>query len=94
LNFVFNDNILNYGEDGIFKSALSLYTADYSRKKNVVALAGVDLNTGGVQRKVFFDRSEIEAIAVPKLFNVNYVTSEMILYSTWGRNERIGSLKF
>ena len=94
LNFIFNDNIMNYDEDGIFNSALYLYTADYSRKKNVVTLAGVDLNTGGVEREVFFDRSEIEAIAVPKMFNVNYVTSEMILYSTWGRNERIGSLKF
>jgi len=94
LNFIFNDNSMNYDEDGIFNSAVCLYTADYSRKKNVVALAGVELNTGGVEREVFFDRFEIEAIAVPKMFNVNYVTSEMILYSTWGRNERIGSLKF
>ncbi|MDG1776002.1 MAG: hypothetical protein P8H33_01295 [Crocinitomicaceae bacterium] len=94
LNFIFNDNRMNYNDDGSFKSDLKLYTANYGRKKNVVALTRIDLKTGEIERKAFFDRHQIEAIAVPKRFNVNPFTKEMILYSIWGRNERIGVLKF
>ncbi len=94
LNFIFNDNRLNYTDAGDFKSSDDLYTANYGRKKNVVALAKLDLQTGEIERGAFFDRTDINAIAVPKMFNVNYNTREMILYSIWGRNERIGSLKF
>ena len=94
LNFIFNDNRMNYNEDGSFKSDLKIYTANYGRKKNVVALTRINLNTGEIEREAFFDRLQIEAIAVPKLFSVNQVTNELTLYSIWGRNERIGRLKF
>ena len=94
LNFVFNDNRMNYTEDGAFKTGDDLYVANYGRKKNVVALAKLNVNTGEIQRESFFNRSEIDAIAVPKKFNVNYATREIILYAIWGRNERIGSMSF
>ena len=91
---IFNDNIKNYSESGKFLDSEKLYTANYSRKRNTVALAEIDLVTGEVKRNTFFERSEIEALAMPKLFDVNYKTGEMLLYSIWGRKERIGVLRF
>lgn len=92
--FIFNDHIRNYDQEGNFIDSDRIYTANYSRRKNTVALAEIDLSTGDMDRKTFFDRGEIDAIAVPKLFEVNYQTNEMLLYSIWGRKEKIGVLKF
>ena len=92
--FVFNDHINNYDSDGKFIDADRLYTANYSRKRNVVALAEIDLETGESQQSTFFDRAEINALAVPKLFSVSYQTKQMILYAIWGRKERIGLVRF
>ncbi len=92
--FIFNDNLSNYTPDGNFIDEDDVYTATYSRKRNTVAIAGVDLTTGEVNRRTFFDREEIGALAVPRLFSVNYRTNEMILYSIWGRKEKIGIMRF
>jgi len=92
--FIFNDNVRNYNEDGVFSDNDRLYTANYGRRKNAVALAEIDMETGEKERRTFFDRTEIDALAVPKLFDVNYSTGEMILYSIWGRKEKIGVLRF
>ena len=95
LYFLFNDNIRNYNaEDGSFLDNDGLYTANYSRRKNVVAIASVDLETGEKTRKTFFDRSKIDALAVPKLFDVNYRTGRMLIYTMWGRKEKVGILRF
>jgi len=59
-----------------------------------VAIAEIDLKTGESSRKTFFDRSEVEALAVPKLFDVNYEYGKMLLYTVWGRKEKIGVLNF
>ena len=92
--FIFNDNVQNYNDEGLFNDPERLHTANYGRRKNVVALAEIDMVTGEKKRRTFFDRSEIDALAVPKLFDVNYSTGEMILYSMWGRKEKIGVLRF
>lgn len=92
--FIFNDNIRNYSENGEFENPERLYTANYGRKKNVVAIASIDIETGEKERKTFFDRSEINALTVPKLFDVNYKYGEMLIYTIWGGKEKIGVLKF
>lgn len=92
--FIFNDNVRNYSESGEFIDTDYLYTANYSKKRNVVAIAEIDLKTGESSRKTFFDRSEVEALAVPKLFDVNYEYGKMLLYTVWGRKEKIGALNF
>lgn len=92
--FIFNDDVNNYDDSGKFDDSKGLYTASYGRKRNVVALAEIDLETGEQSRRTFFDRSEIGALAVPKLFDVNYATGEMIIYSIWGRKEKFGVLRF
>lgn len=92
--FIFNDNAKNYDVDGVFIDPEKLFIANYGRRKNVVALAEIDMETGEKKRHTFFDRTEIDALAVPKLFDVNYSAGEMILYSIWGRKEKIGILRF
>ncbi len=94
IHFIFNDNLLNYRPDGNYIESENIYTANYSRRRNAVAIAKVNLSTGEVKRRTLFDRNEIDALAVPKLFTVNYTTHEMILYSLWGRKEKLGILRF
>ena len=53
----------------------------------------MDLSTGEMSRKTLFDRKEITALAVPKLFQIDYTTNELLLYAVFGRNERFGVMK-
>ena len=93
-NFLFNDNYLNYNEDRTFKFDSNLNTLDYGRKKGVVALTNLDINSGEIYREVCFDWNKIGGISIPKKFKVSYDLNKMIIYTIWGRNERIGSLDF
>lgn len=93
LCLIFNDNLRNYDADGKYMDDDKLYPANYSNKNNVVALATVDLNSGKISREHFLDSSDIGAVVVPKLFNVNYQKGEMLLYAIYGRKEKFGLLK-
>ncbi len=92
--FIFNDNSKNYDTSGVYLNLDRIHTANYGKRRNAVALAELDLETGQINRKTFFDRSETNTLAVPKLFDVNYRTGEMIIYSISGRREKVGKLKF
>ncbi|MDX2359959.1 MAG: hypothetical protein QNK23_04065 [Crocinitomicaceae bacterium] len=92
VHFIFNDNVKNFDENGNFIDVDRLHVSNYGRKNNVVALASIDLETGETERKPFFGRTEIEALAVPKLFNVNYPEAHILLYAIWGKKEKIGFL--
>ncbi len=94
LCFIFNDHVKNYDEQGKFLDADKTYPANFGKKKNVVAIVTVDMENGEISRKTFFDRQEITALAVPKLFHIDYKTNEMLLYAVYGRKERFGILKF
>ncbi|GAB5418278.1 MAG: hypothetical protein Crog4KO_16170 [Crocinitomicaceae bacterium] len=94
LHFIFNDHISNYDVNGNFIDAAQIYAANYSKRRNVVALASIDIASGEISRKPFFDREEIEALVMPKLFNVNYRSREVLIYAIWGRKEKFGLLKF
>lgn len=94
ISFIFNDNSDNYDEAGKFIDTQEIYSANFARRKNVVAIASIDYLTGEQSRQTLFNRSEIEALAIPKLFNVNYITGELLMYAIWGREERFGVLKF
>ncbi len=94
MSFVFNDSRSNYNASGEFLKNSEIHTANYTKKRNVVALAEIDVETGEVERKVFFGRSDISTITVPKLFNINYQTRQVLLYSIWGKNEKLGLMKF
>jgi hypothetical protein len=94
LSFIFNDHVKNYNEKGEYIDSDRPYPANFSKKKNVVAYVELDLSNGSISRKTFFDRNEISALAVPKLFQVDYTNKEMLLYSVIGRKEKFGILKF
>lgn len=94
LCFIFNDHAKNYDEQGKFLDSDKTFPANFGKKKNVVAIVEVDLENGEINRKTFFDRKEITAIAVPKLFHIDYKTNELLLYAVYGKKERFGILKF
>jgi len=93
VNFIFNDHIKNY-ENGKYINPEKLAITSYSRKKNVVAMVSIDINSSDIERNVFFERSQMNSLAVPKLFKVDYMNNELLLYSISGRREKIGSLLF
>ncbi|NVK64793.1 MAG: hypothetical protein HWE22_09410 [Flavobacteriales bacterium] len=91
---IFNDNSMNYDESGNFSDPEKLRAATLSKRKNTVALVEVDLESGEFSRKMFFDRSELGAIAVPKLFNVDYNNGEVLVYAVKGTKEKFGIIEF
>ena len=93
--FIFNDNSENYDANGDFFQPKNdyVYAANYSTKRNVVAVVTLDVFSGEIGRKTFFDRAEVETIAVPKMFNVDYSKNEVLLYGIYRRNERFGIFK-
>lgn len=94
LHFIFNDNIGNYDESGKFDADDRLYSANYTKRKNTVALASIDLETGDLKRNTFFDISEINAIAVPKLFAFDKRNDYLLLYAIWSASkEKFGMMK-
>lgn len=92
LAIMFNDNTRNYDESGNWNKSVS--PTSYRKKTNCVSLTELDLNTGEMTRKTFFDRAETEAIAIPKLFATSYINKEMMLYLRFGRKEKFGLLRF
>jgi len=94
LCFIFNDNVRNYDDKGNYLNEDKIYPANFGKKKNVVAIVEISLENGDIIRKTFFDRQEITALAVPKLFKIDYRTNEMLLYAVYGKKERFGILKF
>ena len=91
--FIFNDNLDNYNTKGEFLYPQKIETASYSRRKNTVALASIDLETGESERTYFLERDKTNTIVVPKLFAVNYRTGELIIYSIAGRKEKMGLIE-
>lgn len=88
----FNDNLKNYDAAGNWNN--SVYQTSYSKRTNTVARVEVDLKSGDVERKTFFDRSETKALAVPKLFQTDYKNRQMILLLIFGKKEKYGILNF
>ncbi len=95
MSFIFNDNIKNYNEEGLFcKSANSIYSFNLSKRKNAAAIATIDIETGEITRKTLFTRKDINSIVIPKLFKINVLEQEVLLYAILGNKERFGILNF
>lgn len=90
--FVFNDSSDNYDEKGSFLDPEKIEMTNYSKRKNVVALASIDLETGEQARQTMFGRSQVKTIAVPKLFCVNKSSHEVLLYTLIGNKEKFGKI--
>lgn len=92
--FIFNDNVENYDEKGSFTNPERIHVTSYTKRKNVVALVEVDLASGGQKRSTFFDRNEVNTLAVPKLFKVNKKDKEVLIYTILGKKEKFGKLNY
>ncbi len=91
LVFIFNDNVDNYKENGEFGLQKDrLRGTLYRKKKNVVAIVSMDIETGEYDRNTLFSREEVDAIAIPKMFNVDYVNKEVLIYTWMRTKEKFG----
>jgi hypothetical protein len=95
MSFIFNDNIRNYNEEGVFsRNSNSVYSLNLSRRRNTAAIVSIDLATGEISRNTLFTMKEINSIVIPKMFKINLLSKEMLLYAILGRKERFGILNF
>ena len=95
INFIFNDNLRNYDDLGNFRQDLRrVYSFNLSKRKNVAAITSLNLNDGSVERKNLFARKDLKSIVVPKMFKVDLVNKEILMYSILGNKERFGVLNF
>ncbi len=92
--FIFNDNLQNYNTLGEFLYPQKLQTANYSRRKNAVALTSIDLESGESVRTSFLERDKSNTIVIPKMFAVNYRIGQLLIYSISRRKEKIGLVDF
>lgn len=92
LVFFFNDHIKNYNEAGEFIS--NEYSTSFTRKTNTVARVKIDLQTGDVQRTNFVKTFDSESIAIPKLFETDYLKNEMLMVFRYGKKEKYGLIRF
>jgi hypothetical protein len=93
----FNDNVQNYSEasgEFFLEEGKKVKSSRISKKKNTVAICEIDLSSGDKTRKMYFDRSELGAIVVPKLFNTDYINRKMLFYAIKGSKEKFGYLNF
>ena len=91
---IFNDNIKNYKENGEFDTKLdNVESARLSKRKNAVAIVGIDLESGNVNRETLLRTADIGAIVVPKKFIVDQKSHQVTLYSVRGKKESYGIIK-
>ena len=93
LKFIFNDSRANYNEDGSYIPDYA-YMARFTKRDNVVSISEVDLATGFYKRRSLFSRKEIGTLALPKMFETDHLSKEMLIYTTFRSKERYGLLKF
>ncbi|MBI1838583.1 MAG: hypothetical protein HYR91_15065 [Flavobacteriia bacterium] len=88
----FNDNSKNYDSNGVWNQ--KDFSANFTRKTNVVAKVVIDVQTGSVNRTTFVDAKETNSISIPKLFKVDYIKNEMLMVLRYGKKEKYGLYKF
>lgn len=92
---IFNDSKRNYSEDGVFDAAAnSLDGLSLSNRRNVVALAKIDLKTGSIERTVFFSKKELAALVIPKQIQIDWKNKELLMYAINRNREKFGILSF
>ena len=93
LKFIFNDSRANYDENGNYVKDFS-YLTRFTNRDNVVSFTEVDLNDGTMQRKSMFGKKEMGTLALPKMFEIDYINKHVLIYTTFRSKERYGLLKF
>lgn len=95
LYFIFNDNLKNYDEMGSYsRKNNSCYSFNLSRRKNVAAIVEVDIEHGTTNRKTLFSRKELKSIVVPKMFKLDVLNEELLLFAIMKGKERFGILNY
>lgn len=94
LFFVFNDTAENYDSEGNFLNPERLEMANYSKRKNIVTLVSLNLETGEQERRPMFDRADVKTIAVPKMFSIDKKNRTVLMYTLIGQREKFGRVTY
>lgn len=92
MTLFFNDNLKNYDEAGNWNGKTR--NVGRNKKTNTIAKVEIDLESGDMTRVSFFDRQETEAYAIPKLFQINYETREILMTLEKSSKEKFGLMVF
>ena len=93
--FIFNDNLKNYNDEGQFsRENNSCYSFNLSRRKNAAAICTINMENGVTERKTLFTRKELRSIVVPKMFKLDLLNKELLLYALISGKEKFGILNF
>ena len=95
LFLLFNDNVKNYEEDGLFKREEGeIYASNLSIRRNAAATCEIDIQNGAVSRRTLFTRKELKSLIVPKMFELDQKNRLLFLYAIDGFKERFGLIKY
>ena len=92
--FLFNDNSLNYDENGDFNNREYPRRGNRSLFRNAVAMVQIDLNTGNLTRKLVIKRQDLRVDLVPQLSRYDYASNTLITYGKRGNQHRFGRFVF
>ncbi|MBM3418196.1 MAG: hypothetical protein FJY17_04655 [Bacteroidetes bacterium] len=95
LFLLFNDNVKNYEEDGLFnREEGKIYASNLSIRRNAAATCEIDIQNGEVSRRTLFTRKELKSLIVPKMFELDQKNRLLFLYAIDGFKERFGLIKY
>lgn len=92
--FIFNDNSLNYDDQGVYKKENSKPTAhNFMRQRNASTLVQIDFKNGKNSRKTFISKNELDGLLIPKMFVLNTANKELLVVAYQGFKEKFGYIK-
>jgi hypothetical protein len=95
LHLFFNDNQLNYNEDGAYSQNGDLpIAAQFNSGKNTIAHVSLRLEDGYINRKSTIGKEETDLLFVPLLARPFTQTKKLMIYGRSGNKQRIGSISF
>ena len=96
LNLIFNDNVKNYTETGVFINEPKKFLGTSYRKNRAgAAKVTIDLENGKMEREIMFKRKEVAGFVVPKQFCIDEINQEVLLVIIESRKKiKFGLMKY
>ncbi|PWH85846.1 hypothetical protein DIT68_07055 [Brumimicrobium oceani] len=95
LHIFFNDNLLNYDQDGDYnRNGDFPYATQFNAGKNTIAHVSLNLEDGFLERKSTIGKEETNLLFVPLLATPFPATKKLMIYGRTGNKQKLGSISF
>lgn len=95
VHLFFNDNLLNYDEDGDYKqNGDEPFATQFTSGKNTIGHVSISKEDGFMSRKSTIGKEESDLIFIPLLSTRFKETKKLMIYARSGNKHRIGSIGF